>query len=269
MNTGLIAGPDRGVLLSLCDKEEGFEGTVVANLLPDGRLIRHRVPLSEPGPMAVGPDGAIWAVRTLDKKSFPVIVYRIDSDGGRESFSLDQVKEAREPFSEFRIRDLVVDDDGTAWVATADLTDSASAYNSYGGDLVHITPGSTVEAFPLPQGEPENLEVGIDGNLWFTAISDKYRSQHSSTPSTGFVGRFTTAGEFTLFPTPIAHGEPEAIATAPDGTLWFTEPAVGRIGTVGLDGNFGRDYRVRFGYLGNPEITARQGGLVFDPWAMP
>jgi virginiamycin B lyase len=263
-SSGLIAAPGRGVLVSLCGKKGGSQGKTVANLLPGGRLVRHRVPLSEPGPVAVGPAGEIWAVRTLAKRPYPTRIYCIDPDGSLSSFSLEQVKESAMPFSQVVVRDLVVDGEGTVWAATADLTAYAYVYNSYGGDLVRIAPGDSVRTFPLPQGEPENLAIGPDGNIWFTAIDGRFSSEHSYTAGIGLVGRATPAGEFTVFPTPIAENEPQAIAAAPSGELWFAEPEVGRIGTIAVDGTFGREYRVRFGVLGSWENDGGQGGLAFD-----
>lgn len=263
-SNGLIAAPRSGVLVSLCGKKGRMEGRTVANLLPDGSLVRYHVPRSEPGPIAVGPAREIWTVRALARKSFPERVYRIDPDGSLKSFPLTVVEESAKPSSFFEVRDLVVDPEGTVWVATADLIVGGYIYESYGGDLVRMAGDGSVKAFPLPQGEPENLAVGSDGNIWFTAVEGKWSGEHSSFPGTSLVGRITPAGEFAMFPTPIADQVPQAIAAAPEGELWFAEPEVGRIGTVAEAGTFGREYRVRFGLQLSYETAGMQGGLDFD-----
>src|SRR5207237_1184647 len=45
------------------------------------------------------------------------------------------------------------------------------------------------------------------------------------------IGRITTAGVLTEFPVP-GGGAPEAIATGPDGALWFTEFSTNQIGRI-------------------------------------
>ena len=47
------------------------------------------------------------------------------------------------------------------------------------------------------------------------------------------VGRLTTAGAFTLFTIRHATSGPEAIASGPDGAIWFTEDnANSKIGRI-------------------------------------
>ena len=53
------------------------------------------------------------------------------------------------------------------------------------------------------------------------------------------IGRITTAGVITEFPTPTASSSPRGIAAGPDGNLWFTETTatsnqIGRITTAGV-----------------------------------
>jgi hypothetical protein len=53
----------------------------------------------------------------------------------------------------------------------------------------------------------------------------------------GKIGRITTAGVITEYPTPTVYSVPEGITAGPDGALWFTEsegPNIGRITTTGV-----------------------------------
>jgi virginiamycin B lyase len=84
----------------------------------------------------------------------------------------------------------------------------------------------TISEFPIPtvDSKPQGITTGPDGALWFTE------------ENSGNIGRITTAGVITEFPTPAA-GEPEYITTGPDGALWFTEftgNQIGRITTAGV-----------------------------------
>jgi streptogramin lyase len=74
-----------------------------------------------------------------------------------------------------------------------------------------------------------SVTIGPDGNLWFAAASS------SSSEGPGAVGRVAPDGtvvEFGLQEKSQAGG----IVTGADGALWFTEPQLGRIGRVALDG---------------------------------
>jgi streptogramin lyase len=80
-------------------------------------------------------------------------------------------------------------------------------------------PTSIVE-YPLPSGEGAlRITTGPDGALWFTDQSGK-------------IGRITTAGSITLYPTPTYNSYPDGITAGPDGGLWFTEYNAGQIGRI-------------------------------------
>jgi streptogramin lyase len=64
------------------------------------------------------------------------------------------------------------------------------------------------------------ITTGPDGNLW---IADYANNQ---------IGRVTTNGVVTFFPTPTASARPAKIVAGPDGALWFTEFAAGKIGRI-------------------------------------
>lgn len=71
----------------------------------------------------------------------------------------------------------------------------------------------TITEFPLPPGSnPSGIAAGPDGNLWFTEFSVNPK-----------VGRITTAGSITEFPTPRPDATPSGIVAGPDGNLWFTQ----------------------------------------------
>jgi virginiamycin B lyase len=86
-----------------------------------------------------------------------------------------------------------------------------------------------ITEFPFPS--PENndylylsgISAGPDGNLWFT--------YQDFTTNANDVGRITTRGVITLFPTPTAHTGPTDITAGPDGAMWFTE-ANGQVGRI-------------------------------------
>jgi len=71
----------------------------------------------------------------------------------------------------------------------------------------------TITEFSLPAGSsPSGIATGPDGNLWFTEFSVNPK-----------IGRLTTTGEITEFPTPRPFATPAGIVVGPDGNLWFTQ----------------------------------------------
>ncbi len=84
-------------------------------------------------------------------------------------------------------------------------------------------PSTYSTPFP-PQGP---ITAGPDGALWFTG----------SAGSVGWIGRISTTGQISQYPTPTAASFPQAITAGPDGALWFTESGannIGRITTAGV-----------------------------------
>ena len=87
-------------------------------------------------------------------------------------------------------------------------------------EIGRITPDGVITEFqiPTPKGNPLDLTVGPDGNLWFTETI-------LSAPFPGLPGkiaRITPDGTITEFPAPSALDQPNLITAGPDGNLWFT-----------------------------------------------
>jgi len=130
-----------------------------------------------------------------------------------------------------------------------------------------LTGHSFVE-FAIPTGGsgPEGLELGLDGNVWFTEFAGNKIGRitpaglvtefqlpvnnqgQSSGPvailrapdgalwftmsNASQIGRITTTGNLHFFPTPTANSGPEGIAVGSDGNIWFTEAAANQIGRL-------------------------------------
>ncbi|HKZ12291.1 MAG TPA: hypothetical protein VJL81_00455 [Solirubrobacterales bacterium] len=270
------AAPQAGVLIRLCDEREGSFSSTLANLLPDGTLVRRAVPTSEPGPIATGPAGEIWLAainaQSPAVKGAELSIDRIAADGSTTTFPLGSARSGRT----LKVYGVAPDGRGGLWVATGELTPGyyGQPTNSAGGELVHVVPGAVVQRFPLPRKlEPRGLVVGPDGNVWFTAVSDTFVGERTSSDGAGFIGQMTPNGRFALFLTPIEESGPAGIVVGPDGLLWFAESAISthRIGTIATDGKFGPAYKIRgvipqgpltFGPEGDAWFPAIESGLM-------
>jgi virginiamycin B lyase len=253
----LAPASPRGVFVPLCkDRGEGPPARRLGTLLPSGKLVNRSLPGGTSGPFAVGPAGEIWAGTGSGGANLGID--RIAADGTVTQFPLATAREG----DTLEIYGLVPDSEGSVWVATGELANESyfHAYDSLGGELVHIAADGTVTRFPVPERvEPQALVRGPDGNLWFVGESGREATEHTSYLGKGYVGRMTPAGEFALFPTAAEESAPGGIAVGPDGRLWFTEASVytRELATIATDGTFGPSIKVRNGFV--------QGPLAFGP----
>jgi len=125
----------------------------------------------------------------------------------------------------------------------------------------------TISEYPIEQGCcPNGITTGPDGALWFAAGFVIGRATTSGalsyyqvpfTPqgaivsgpdnalwftgyqaTVGSIGRITTAGVVTQYPTPAQNSFPQAITSGPDGAMWFTESGANNIGRITTAGVF-------------------------------
>ncbi len=91
------------------------------------------------------------------------------------------------------------------------------------GNIGRLSPNSfsVTGEFPTltPISGPWGITVGQDGALWFT--------EQGSALSIDRIGRITTGGTVSEYPSPVTGLALQGIATAPDGSLWFCEPGSG------------------------------------------
>jgi probable HAF family extracellular repeat protein len=90
-----------------------------------------------------------------------------------------------------------------------------------------VTGGAAITEFAIPSGgDPLDLAIGPDGNVWFTEYF------------AGRIGRITPTGVITEFAVPNCSGcRPSGIVRGPDGNMWFTEfnkLVIGRITPAGV-----------------------------------
>jgi virginiamycin B lyase len=126
------------------------------------------------------------------------------------------------------------------------FTDSGSCVDPacdflHDGRIGRITTTGQVTEFPVPStlGDPWEITLGPDGNLWFTEIGDYFNPDNPANVAN--IGRITPSGVITEFPVPTKASAPNGITVGPDGALWFTENhgnQIGRITTSGAISEF-------------------------------
>jgi len=160
---------------------------------------------SFPQGITIGPDGALWFAQSDGT------VGRITTKGKLKHFSVAA--------GNARLQGIVTGPDGNLWI-TQETTNSTLFSNQ----VYRLTPKGKVTAYTVGSG-PTWICVGPDKALWFTERD------------ADAIGRLTTDGKYTEFPTGSRYGGPSGIALGPDGALWFSDFndrfGIGRITTKG------------------------------------
>jgi virginiamycin B lyase len=228
-NPGAITAGSDGALWFLNDTSVGRMTTSGAVTLYSGPNIH---PASWES-IAAGPDGALWFTNQPTLQTSTSLtgasVGRITTSGVVTVYPVDG-----------EANGIVAGPDGALWFIESFL------FTSGRPSLIgRITTSGAITTYAMPSsaGLNSNLIVGPDGNLWF-AHANPIPSAGFIIPGTGFIGRITTAGVVTTYPDP-SGGNPQSIASGPDGALWFTDDyypsgstAIGRITTSGVFTNF-------------------------------
>jgi streptogramin lyase len=185
-------------------------------------------PDETPSSVGIGPDGHAWFT-SVGGPGVGTIVH-----GSAKEYVLPTAKSG--PFS------IITGPDGNLW------------FTEYLGNTVdRVTPGGKVTEFhmPIARLDPAYLTVGPDGALWFTSDGGLARMTLKGAisvvnPDLGVADLARGPGRSVWMPLdsqkgpallrigadgvvhahllPHGHTLPAALATAPDGSLWFTEP---------------------------------------------
>jgi virginiamycin B lyase len=174
-----------------------------------------------------GPDGAMWMTDSLNDRNSTARVLRVGPNGKRKIFKLPRGYWAAGFENNTGI---IAGPDRALWLALghADPTGD-EAY-----EIGRMTTNGELSTFrlPSPRFRPGALAVGPDRAIWFTEQAqseDGRRIQRR-------IGRIALSGavnEYRLGSTKNRdYGTPDSIARGPDGAMWFTDSAVGKVGRI-------------------------------------
>jgi virginiamycin B lyase len=225
----ITAGPDGALWFTEGENRVTAHPPSIGRITIAGSFSDFQIP-ANPFSITAGPDGALWFTEvSAAAPSLSGKIGHITTAGGVSEFPLPAA--------------------GTAPDAIARGPDGALWFIESGnGKIGRITTTGRVREFALPSPSPcssedrrigrcgrilHELAAGPDRALWFTEdVLNSTRSGH-----TGEIGRITTAGSVSEFPTPTAYSLPEGITAGPDRALWFTEKAASKIGRITTTGN--------------------------------
>jgi len=139
---------------------------------------------------------------------------------------------------------LAVGEDETFWIG-----DSGNC-----PQITRVTADGTITNFPIVAGDGVwNIAKGPDGNMWFTAADGPKVN--------AWIGKITPDGEITKYS--IAD-QGDGIALGPDGNWWITQPFVGHIISMNLQGQIVNDYKLP-GAINGSQPRFQVSGIVKGP----
>ncbi|HVR46106.1 MAG TPA: hypothetical protein VMT95_05665 [Candidatus Binatia bacterium] len=120
--------------------------------------------------------------------------------------------------------------------------------------ITRVTADGAITNFPIVAADGVwNVTEGPDGNVWFTAADG---------PKTNaWVGKITPDGQITKYS--IAD-QGDGIALGPDGNWWITQPFVGHIISMNLQGQVVNDYKLP-GAINGSQPKFQVVGIVKGP----
>jgi virginiamycin B lyase len=196
---GLAAGPGAKIWFTVDEnagaiKRIGPNNHVEAFFPPTGSA-RALPEVSEPGPITVGPDGAMWFIDDGTNDEGHNLVGRIAPNGEIVEYPLPGTQ---------RAWSIVAGPGGYVWIATGMST------------LYRVALDGSVTVFQVPHtvGELQGIVAGPEGDIWY--LMGQYYNVST-------LGRVTPDGESTLFEPPDLSLDLGSPRLGPDGDLWFAD----------------------------------------------
>lgn len=240
--TNIIAGADQNLWFT----DQGIDSII--RMTTSGAITAFPIPTaaSTPAGIAAGPDGNLWFTEAAGNK-----IGRLTTGGAFTEFPL--------PTPNAGAYNMTIGSDGNVWfveenadqigratmsgVITEFPVPTAGAFpvaitagpdgniwfsEEVANQIANITPAGMVTEFPATKGtNAHGIVAGFDGNIWYLAGGN-----------TNKVVQFSTAGKvLNEFPIPTANSDPVRTHRGPDGALYFSENATGKIGRVTMAGD--------------------------------
>lgn len=219
----ITVGPDGNMWFTIvtpCCETPNFD---IGMLTPSGQFTGFHVPTPpSSGNIVTGPDGRLWFFDGAGAN-----VAAMDTLGNVTEYPVPPVQLTSGP-ANVSPNALTLGPDGALWF-TAFVESPCCGEPTTAVGRVDTGGGFTEFVLPSLASELGAITTGPDGALWFT---------DNSFSGAGNIGRLTTAGAFTSFPTPEKNGftEPAGLAVGPDHNLWFPDAELNTINRMTTSG---------------------------------
>jgi streptogramin lyase len=230
----IVAGPDGNLWFT-----EVFGR--IGRITPSGQVTEFAGLPIMIGGIAAGPDGALWFNESPLEGAVtgPGFIGRITTDGQVSTFQLPGFRNDDAILIDAKAHSsLVAGPDGAIWFTNSStLLDSSEDGKGF-ATVGRLATDGSVRAFVPPYAPPSlpgQITVGPDQALWYVEPGLAFAKGQGSVPSYGGIVRISTDGQFKAFDLSRRNVSPLAIASGPDGALWFTDFG-GRIGRITTSG---------------------------------
>ncbi len=184
-----------------------------------------------PGWVTSGPDGNLWFTETFPANG----VGTMTPDGVVTTYPL--------PTANAGATGITSGPDGNLWFLETDVD-----------QIAKVTTSGVVTEYAANGYPWFGIIAGPDGNLWFPYIYAASCSYCSA------IGRITTSGTISVFPTTTASSVPMDVAVGPDGNIWFTENGANQIGKMSTAGVMLAEYPIKTANSNPSAITSGSDG---------
>jgi virginiamycin B lyase len=230
----IVAGPDGNLWFT------EFFGRV-GRITPSGSVTEFTGLPRLDGGIAAGPDGALWFNESPlgEPATGPGFIGRITTDGKVSTFTLPGFRnDDVDLFSATPHSSIVAGPDGALWFTNVSNLLSISETGRGFATVGRLATDGTVKAFVPPYSPPSlpsQIVVGPDKALWFAEPGLAFVKGQGSVPSYGGIVRISTDGQLKAFDLAHRNVFPLALASGPDGALWFADERerIGRMTTSG------------------------------------
>jgi streptogramin lyase len=223
----ITAGPDGNIWFTNGGSDVGVSGVYggqIDRITPTGAVSEYQIPSpnSQPDDLVAGPDGNLWFTESTVHGG---VIGRVTPGGTITTFVLPEGHEqVSETFG------IAVGGDDALWFA-----DQLRGPEPWTSRIGRITPAGDISYFaiPTPEVQADDIALGADGDMWFTAGGSS--RQRPGSASGAEIGRITSDGHVSEF---AVDGEPNEIVRGPQNDMLFTsftatENKIGRITTSG------------------------------------
>jgi virginiamycin B lyase len=223
----ITAGPDGNIWFTNGGNDVGVSGVYggqIDRITPTGTVGEYQIPSpnSQPNDLVAGPDGNLWFTENTLHGG---VIGRITPGGAITTFALSEVHEHdSETFG------IAAGRDDALW-----FTDQLRGPEPWISRIGRITPAGGIRYFtlPTPEVQADDLALGADGDMWFTAAGSS--RQRPGSVSGAEIGRITPDGHVSEF---AVDSEPNEIVRGPHDEMLFTSLTamankIGRITTSG------------------------------------
>jgi virginiamycin B lyase len=173
----------------------------IGRITPQGTITEFSLPAGAGAPtdIVLGPDDAVWFLLITSSESK---IGRLTRDGAFSAFTIGP--------SGLETAGLAAGPDGALWFA-----------ESRGNAIGRMTIGGAMTIYPLPEAHSLPLTIAsAAGNLWFLEQAGNR------------IGMITVSGAITEYAVPLGKSGLLGIATAADGSVWFTQLSANAIGQL-------------------------------------